>query len=637
MDFSQERRGEVIEYLKDKYGHDNVFQVRTFNKMSDKGALKRAGQSLKVAPSVINKISKEILQELKLEEILDVEQAIMPQAEYKSLVEIANRFRGVLQNYGCHASAIIVFPQNHNNWCSVERQGSGKTMSMVASYDFHDLENMGMLKLDILGLATTDLIDSVTYATQTDWDTVDLNDKKTYDMLCSGNTFGVFQIESEGMTDIIQKLQPRTYDDISAIVALYRPGPKDSGMLDEYIKRANGETQVEYLHEKLEPILKNTYGIIVYQEQIQQIVQSLCGYTLAEGDMLRRIIGRKETELMDKAISDLIEAGIKNGVSEHIIREIADQIKTFALYGFNKAHAYAYGMMSFRTAYLKAHNPTLYVSYLLNSVMGDFERTAEYVEKSDVKIIPPHYLNSDFNHKPLDNAVQFGYGAIKGIGKAIIEKPFLPLTDFDKFRDWALYYITTGENKDIFKNKRVIEAFMRSGMFGRYINHYLEEYALAVECNNMINESGFKMEKYKGMEQKRYITLYNKWLQKNKLYIDKLTNTVISSEDDKISYIDHQKEVLGFSFESKLDHLNLEFAHKSKDRSAIEVLSIRDYTTKKNTPMQFIEANTLDGKKSFVHWDKSTMVVNRVYFITLGKDNKGEWRVIKEYTEVKDQ
>jgi len=429
-DFSQKRREEVINYVKAKYGH--VVHFRVFGYMGKKASLKRAGKALGWPVAEVNAISKKI-------------ETFKPQTnKEKELIDLANKFEGIIQNNSTHASAVIVFPSDPSEWCPIESNDH----TPVVAYDFEYLEEMGLLKLDILGLATLDVIADTEKMIGNHC--YEEDDYPTFEMLRKGDTKGIFQIEGESVSPYCYRLQPHRFEDLIPVVAIARPGPIDSGMAEMFVKRHLGKEPVTYAHPKLEPILKETNGIIVYQEQIMAICQALCGYSLGEGDVLRRIIGKKKPEQMGAAIDKFIERGIMNGVDAITIRDIADQIVTFADYGFNKSHAAAYGYIAFQEAYLKANYPLQFYCALLNSKIGDIDATSDYVSSArlhGIQIVPPDLKTGQMKWSVQDGKLMVGFMAIKGIGGS---------TELSDIRNAA--------NQKI--NARVYKALEACGCFG---------------------------------------------------------------------------------------------------------------------------------------------------------------------------
>lgn len=554
LDFQTSRRHEIIDYIKDKYG--TVYQVRTTNKLSDKGALQRAGQTLSVPPSEVDKLSKSIN---SLEEL--------PDSELKAL---AIKFLGHIQNFGVHASCVAVFPQDPSNWVAIEKQGEN---FVAACADFHDLESQGILKLDILGLETLDVIDETikSIKDKIDIENLPIDDKETCDMLNKGFTAGCFQIESNMMTGIVTRMHVKNVYDLSHVVALGRPGPLDAGLVEMFLKCRNGQEKIHYLHPKLEPVLKNTEGVIVYQEQIMQIARDLCGYTLGQADMLRRIIGRKETELMEEAINEFVSRGIERGVDEAVIKTIADQIVTFVNYGFNMGHSAAYGTESYITAYLKAHYPAEYMAALLNSVHGDKDKKTKYVahcKELGIKVLPPDIVLSKDKCYGGEKTVRIGFNCISHVGKNEIPK------DEDEFDIFMDKYHSI--------NKRALESLVKAGCF----------YG---DRNEMLHAIPWYKDKRKSRPE--------------------LEVHMFSMPQEKLDYSDMETEVLGFTFIDKLDKYDLDGCDTRL--KGMEVLKIKPHKTKNGDPMAFVRTRDRAGMYDMVIFsDKyKALKVGGVYII----------------------
>ena len=396
-DFQQSRRQEVIQYIQDKYGY--AYPVRTFGFLGPKAAVQHAGRVLGRKASDMTNISKNI------NDIGDIKD--------KEVKDMASTSVNRLVNYGTHASAVAVFPSDPAQWCAIEYQDG----QYVAAEDFHILEKQGILKLDILGLATLDIIDDVLRRVQTcNINQIPLEDEKTAQLLQSGNTTGIFQIESEVMTNIVTNIHSKSVYDLVDTVAIGRPGVLDVGMDKVFIARRQGIEPVAYLHPLLEPILKDTEGVILYQEQIMQIVQALAGYTMGEADILRRIIGRKELDKINTAVDEFVERAGKNGITEDVTRPIAEQMIACGSYVFNRGHSAAYGLTAWRCAYLKAHYPEAYYASILDMNFGDKEKLSVFIndaKKHGINIIPPD-MYGDIKCTTGKNTVCLGLGAIAG-------------------------------------------------------------------------------------------------------------------------------------------------------------------------------------------------------------------------------
>ena len=375
-DLPNSRRGEAIQYLVDKY-HE-VYHIRTINYMAERAAIQRAAKSLGYEPSQIRNLPKTI------EEQVDGE-----------LKDLASKYIGIIQSYGCHASAIMLFPSDPTEWCAIEKQGN----DYVCAYEYHDLEDMGLLKEDLLGIKTLDVIDDCVemvkqnYGICLDMDNLPDDDEKTFKMLCNDDVLGCFQIESDGMKKIIKGEKPKNVYDLVPLVALYRPSTIQSGKVEEFIELRNGQKPVTYLHPWLEKSLKETYGIMLYQEQAMKIVQDMAGYDLGRADVFRRAIGRKIPEEMKRLIPEFVKDCEKRGVSEKVAKQVAEWLSNAAAYQFNKSHSAAYGYTCYETAYLKSHFPVEYYCAYLNAYKGDKQsKLLEYIndaKKHGIEILPP--------------------------------------------------------------------------------------------------------------------------------------------------------------------------------------------------------------------------------------------------------
>lgn len=443
-DVSTPRRNEVINYIQQRYGE--VYQIRTTSYIKEKSAVQRAGQALGVEPAVINKVSKNLVN------VEDMPSTTNKEKEWKAL---AMKFRGHIISYGKHASAVLVAPEDVCNWTAVEKQGD----DMVVCHDFHQLEAQGLLKLDILGLETLDVLEQTKHriGKNIDISRIPTDDKATAEMLRRCDTKGCFQIESQVMTNIIRRMNVKTVEDMVAVVALGRPGPLDSGMVEHFLKRRNHQEKVMYDDPKLEPILKDTEGIIVYQEQIMQIAQALCGYTLGQADNLRRIVGRKKVDEMQPVIDDMIEKGVQNGHPREVMKKITDNIVTFASYGFNRGHSAAYGMTAWATAWFKCHYRPYFMASLLDSNCKDKPKLVDYImdcKKSGIRIFPPtlEHRNCYADYDENGGYIILGLNCISGVGNVEIPK--------DAPKDFKLFMDSYGS-----LNKRVIENLIKAGVF----------------------------------------------------------------------------------------------------------------------------------------------------------------------------
>lgn len=442
-DISSERREEVIDYVREKYG--KVYQIRTITYIQPKSAVIRAGQALGYNPQDVRAISTKIN---TLDEVTD-----------GLLRELAEKFMGHIEKYSTHPSAVVVFPSDVSQWCAIEKNPE----CLVAAQDFHLLEKQGIMKLDVLGLKTLDILDSTLENLGRDKslliENIPLADDYTGRMLRAGFTEGCFQIESGGMTDIIKAINTSKVEDLIDTVALHRPGPLDSGMVDVFERRRQGLEPVTYLHPKLEPILKDTEGVILYQEQIMKIARELCGYTYGEADNLRRIIGRKITEEMQPVIDDMLSRGLKNGIPQEIMKEICDEIITFANYGFNKGHSAAYGLLAWYTAYMKAHHTAEYMASTIDVASRNTDSRAklvffiEHCKKIKVNVKKPDLYHSKKKSQGKNREVILGFDCIAGCKN----------TDIPNSNN-AIQFL----EDNIHLNKTVLKNLVRSGACDEY-------------------------------------------------------------------------------------------------------------------------------------------------------------------------
>ena len=399
IDLPNTRREEMIQYLVDKY--KEVYHVRTFGTMGEKAAIQRAARSLGYSPEQVRKLSKDI--------------SSISEIEDKELKNLSEKYVGVIQHFGCHASAIMLFPDAAENYCAIEKQGE----DYVCAYEYTDLEKMGLLKEDVLGIKTLDAIDEcVRRVGRIDLDNLPDTNKKTFDMLKKGDVLGCFQIESKGMRELLKTMKPDTVFDLVPLVALYRPSTIQSGMVDEFTKRRDGEP-FEYLHPKLEEVLKETYGVLLYQEQAMKIVQVMAGYDLGQADIFRRAIGKKHPEEMAVLIPKFVKDGMDLGIDKDIMEKLAEWLTNCASYQFNKSHSAAYGVICYQTAWLKANHPAEYYCAYLNAYHNDKQSDLlPYIKdaRKHCKILPPDGRVTSPGWRIENGNIRMAINYIKGVG-----------------------------------------------------------------------------------------------------------------------------------------------------------------------------------------------------------------------------
>lgn len=427
-DFCFVRRGEVIEYLVEKYGKDRVAQIVTFGTMAARAAIRDVGRALDIPLKDVDKAAKLVPEELKI--TLESAMAKSPELaafavereDISQLLDIARRLEGMPRHASTHAAAVVISPGPLDNFLPIKVETEG---NLTTQFTMNTVEDLGLLKMDLLGLRTLTVIgDTVKKIRENrgldiDIDKIPLDDPRTYELLGTGKTSGLFQLESGGMQAIIRNLKPDSIDDIIALVALYRPGPIGSGMIDDYIKRKHGQVEVTYLHPILEPILKDTYGVILYQEQVMKIARDMGGFTLGQADNLRKAMGKKKPEILEKNRQHFLDGSRENGIDEHQAERVFELIEHFAGYGFNKSHSAAYGILAYQTAYLKANYQEEFMASLLSSVIMQTDKMHLYIDdcrQIGIKVMPPdvNWSMEDFSVK--DNTIRFGLSAIRNIG-----------------------------------------------------------------------------------------------------------------------------------------------------------------------------------------------------------------------------
>lgn len=473
IDFCIEGRGKVIEYVTQKYGNDKVCQIITFGSLGAKNAIKAVARALNIPFAESNKITQLVPSApgIKIADALadgmELKKLYDQDSTVQKIVDEAQNIEGLKQNIGMHAAGVIISNAPLNEIVPVQPSKEG---NILTEYPMGDLEKLGLLKMDFLGLRNLTTIKKALvlikkrHNIEIDINNIALDDKPTYDLLTSGDTDGVFQLESGGMKKLVRELKPSVFEDLGALVALFRPGPLDSGMVADFVERKHGRQKVTYAHPALEPILKDTYGTIVYQEQIMQIAQVLSGYTLGQADILRRAMGKKKAEEMEKQKSGFVEGAKKNNLDEKMASDLFETMSKFAAYCFNRSHSAAYAFIAYQTAYLKTHFPIEYLSALLSSVKDDQEKTQMYIaqaQKMGIKVLPPDINKSNAEFTPDENNIRFGLNSIKGVGTAVLEmiESERENGEFTSIADFA----TRVSVKCI--NKKTLESLIKAGAF----------------------------------------------------------------------------------------------------------------------------------------------------------------------------
>lgn len=652
-DIARAGRDAVADYMMKKYHYDKSAKIFTVQTMALKGSIRNVtkvfGYPFSLGSEIIQHIGKDASTVKEaLEQSEDLKKFYDTNEQVKTVLRISEKIQGLPRQSGTHAAGIVISEYPLKDYIPIEKMADG----LHTEFDKDEVEKLGLLKMDLLGLVNLDIIADAKkliqkkYGKEIDFSKVPLDDEKTMKMLREGDTFGVFQLESNGMTELVEKLAPNNYNDLIPLVALYRPGPLGSGMVDDFINCRHGRQEIKYMHPLLEPILKETFGVILYQEQVMQIVQTLAGFSLGKADIMRRAMGHKEPELLKQQKADFVNGcKAKNNISEELATKIFDLMMHFASYGFNKSHSAAYAFLAYETAYLKANYPLEYISAYISHNLSDDAKLNEAVsicKKNGIRLLPPNVMRSEYEFVPEGKDIRFGFGAISGFGsilsKLIIEErnkePFHSVTDF-------LYRIFKNGNisRDIFEKLCKIGAF--SDLYE----------ATELLCR-------YNMDVYDA------IRAFEKKTRKKSSEIDDISESLFSDEELKASevqppevgdcypeHIDYpkkftttdilaiQKEVLGFYITNPLDYCgdtlkyckpvkwimnNAEILSQTKDHvNVCGVLDrLRTIYTKKGDKMAFVQLAIYDTKVEFVvfprvyaeaekngFWDKSIFLM----------------------------
>jgi len=550
VDFCQDRRGEVIEYVTRKYKEDHVAQIITFGTMAARAVIRDVGRVMsikyaevdrvaKLVPSVLKMtLDKALEQEPRLKELYEENEQI------RELIGVGMRLEGLTRHASTHAAGVVISPQPLTEYLPLYKAPDEDTR--VTQYDMKAVEQLGLLKFDFLGLKTLTVIDKAEKMISVNpgysgrdgllngafsVSRIPLDDRKTYELLSSGQTSGVFQLESSGMREILVKLQPEVFEDIIALVALYRPGPLGSGMVDDFIKRKRGTKKVEYELPELEEILKNTYGVILYQEQVMRIANKLAGFSMGEADILRKAMGKKDPELVGRQKDLFLKGSKKNRIPEKKAERIFDLIAYFAGYGFNKSHSAAYALVAYQTAYLKAHYPVEFVCALLSCDMNDTDKVVRYMNECremGISVLPPDINLSLREFTVVEGTIRFGLEGIKGVGTSAIEAIIQTRTDNGPF----VSFIDFCSRVDLRKvNRKVLESLAMAGAFDSLGYKRSELTIMAAQTL----EDGARLQKSRNLGQVSFFE--DEPLHETRPQVEEWEDRVL---------LRHEKEALGF-------------------------------------------------------------------------------------------
>ncbi len=476
IDFCVRGRGDVINHVTEVYGRESVCQIITFGTMASKAAIKDVGRVLQMPLGEVEKIAKLIPPPVRgrnisisqaLEQVTELKKLSEKEPKIGELIDLALRLEGCSRHTSVHAAGVVISPKPLHEIVPVALSSKNE---LTSQYTMGDLEKVGMLKMDFLALTTLTIISeclkSIKQKTndQIDWTKISLEDEPTMKLFGEGRTEAIFQFESSGMQEICRRLKPKELEDLAALNALYRPGPLDGGMVDDFIARHRGEKKVEYIVPQMEGILKNTYGILVYQEQIMQLAQILAGYTLGEADMMRRAMGKKKREEMQLHEEKFVGGAVGKGINRKKAEDIFHLMAQFADYGFNRSHSVAYAYLAFQTAYLKAHFPTFFYAAVLSNESQDSAKIYKYsseMQLGGLKLSPPDINQCGVGFTPADKSVRFGLSAIKGIGETSVKS----IIEARKDGDFTSVFDLTGRLSQGVLNRRGLESLIAAGAF----------------------------------------------------------------------------------------------------------------------------------------------------------------------------
>ncbi|KPK98435.1 MAG: DNA polymerase III subunit alpha [Omnitrophica WOR_2 bacterium SM23_72] len=575
IDFCYERRQEVIDYVTNKYGQENVAQIITFGTMQARAVVRDVGRVMGMSYAEVDRIAKMIPPDpsLNLKDALESETELKNlyknDPQVTRLMDTALVLEGLNRHASIHAAGVVIADEPLNNYMPLFKTSDDQ---ITTGYSMAILEKIGLLKVDFLGLRTLTVIDQTqkiarhTQGIDIDIENLPLDDHKTFKLLASAATIGVFQVESTGMRDLLKKLQPSRFEDLVALLALYRPGPIGSGMLDDFIHRKHGRVPLKYDHKKLEEILKETYGIIVYQEQIMQIASVMARFTLAQADLLRRAMSKKIPEVMEKERNHFVSGCARNEVSASVANKIFDLIEYFSGYGFNKSHSTAYALISFRTAYLKANFPVEFMTALLTSERDNTDKIVEYVNEATrmgLKVLPPDINESDVLFKVKDKqTISFGLLAVKNVGAGAAESlvaarkngRFVSLDDLCKRVDLRL------------ANRKVLESLIKCGAMDSFHMTRAQMFAGL----NIIMESASRQQKERAKGQ---LSFFDHGFSQNG-FKGNVENLPMIKEWPEPQLLSFEKDMLGFYISG---HPLARYAKQLKRFSASQISRLHEH------------------------------------------------------------
>jgi len=649
LDFADRRRDEVIKYVSEKYGSDHVSQIITFGTMAARAVVRDVGRALQYTYSYCDQLAKMIPMGMDLAETLEKVDEFKEKYETdelaKRLINLGRKLEGVARHASTHACGVVISAKPLTDSVPLQKSTKEGEDSIVTQYEMHGIEDLGLLKMDFLGLKNLTIIEDTLARIyvlhenlKIDLDKIPYDDQITYKLLQEALTTSVFQLESDGMKRYLKELHPTQFEDITAMVALYRPGPMQ--FIPDYIERKHNRQKIEYLHPKLEPILRETQGICIYQEQLMKIAQEICGFTLGEADVLRKAVGKKIKELLDAQETKFINGAIKNGVSKKIAEELWQWILPFAAYGFNKSHSAAYATIAYQTAYLKAHYPVEFMASVLTSERADVERISFLIDeckKMNVEVLAPNINESLKNFTVVQgkNQIRFGLLAIKNVGvnivDAIVEERKLA-GQFKSIGD----FIHRVKSKDL--NKKSMEALIKAGAFDQFAerNQLLEnlEKMLEIARENNKKQNTNQMGLFASAK-----------ISNNDIKLEPATPATnfikLGWEKELLGLYVSSHPLNGFKklFETRttaIAKLDASYVDKKLVFGGL-ISSVKKIITKKGQPMLFIKLEDLTGKAEVVIFpnllEKNPVALqeNKIVFVAGRVDDRnGEIKIVAD-------
>ena len=641
IDFCIERRGEVIDYIKNQYGENSVTQIITFGKMKAKQAVRDVGRVLGYSFGEVDRLAKMIPPTLNisLEEALDQSPELYDasEGEYKELINFSKILEGMNRHASTHAAGVVIAPGDLTDYVPLYRSSQG---DVTSQYDMKGLEELGLLKLDFLGLRNLTVIDNTIKLIQDKGEKINiekipLDDPKVYKLFAKGLTTGVFQFESSGMREFLKKLKPTAIEDLIAMNALYRPGPMKN--IDDFISRKAGKKKIKYSHPSMEPILEETYGIIVYQEQVMQIAHEIAGFSLAEADIMRRAMGKKIKKLMDELKVKFVEgANKKNKISSTKAEDIYELIEKFAQYGFNKSHSTAYAYVAYQTAWLKAHYPAEFMSANLTSEMSNMDRVVILINecrKLKIDVDPPDINVSDINFRPVNNkTISFGLNAIKNVGTKALEQIIEARNEYGEFN--TIFDFTSNVNlKSV--NRKVLESLNMAGALDALEGNRLQKhnsidtalkYGQTIQQNKSRNQVDLFGSDNLGSPDLSIVPQLSQseeWAENTLLENEKEVLGIYLSGHPLLKYADELEEFSNYDFTDKV------VANNEKTvRIGGSISELKMHFDRKNNQMAFFKLECLGGQVEILTFSDTfskyrSLIANDAVVFVKGKPTDG--------------